>query len=282
MQQPEASWFFESCVEGLKELNTRLGNLRPRHQLGKIRLVVRSGWASLQNYACGGTSWARHHHCRTQTFGKRWRTGLPHHGAVGTSGSWPFILPLLGWACDGHPLTSILSDVPTHIFYKTQGGRSRLKWHSKSDAKMGREFDDIILGNKKWKSCHKVSAWASLMSLARFEDRRLYRWAKADTLPTSMESSHLMLTVFCSSRACFQRWSQYVVPERIFSATKAICFPHSVFVLKGCIVVKYFASHFKQQLGIQTWFRIQSHVVSPMQIAQMGWKSDEQTVSTPG
>lgn len=80
--------------------------------------------------------------------------------------------------------------------------------------------------------------------------------------------------------------AKHEVPERILSprtppvTVGSVC--TAFFLLKSHIMVKYFWSHFKQQLRIQTWFRIPSHVVFSMQMTQMGWESAAQTASTAG
>lgn len=65
------------------------------------------------------------------------------------------------------------------------------------------------------------------------------------------------------------------VPKRTPSphtSPGTVSFVCSAFLLNSHITVKYFWSHSKQQLGIQAWFRIQSHVVFSMQMTQMGGK----------
>lgn len=200
--------------------------------------------------------------------------------------------PCFSGAVCGRPPTSLLTKASTLDFWgkkkkkETQGGRSRAKWHSESAAKKAWVWWNIM-GNKRWKSCNNIPGhlpcWEN--QLAHFYNPRVWWWAKTDTVPTFMESNTPLMTVFCTSIILFQRWSQMCgVWEHppMTAAMRAICFIHTICLLKGCILLKYVWSHFKQQLGIKTWFRIQSHVVLPMQITQTGWESSEQRVSTPG
>lgn len=193
----------------------------------------------------------------------------------------PSIFSVLSWPVDRKHWSSFYLKPPSQIFDKIQGGRRGSKLYSESGAKKTWVW---------WNHCGKLrkKKWTltTIFLVISHESDTLSRpetemMSKSRHSSSQSSSDYILYfkNTFLEMKPnmwCLRKSSHQ------FTAMRTICFTHSIFLLKACIVVKHSWNHFKQQLGIQTWFRIQSHVGLPMQITQMGWKSDERRVSTPG
>lgn len=113
----------------------------------------------------------------------------------------------------------------------------------------------------------------SLGSPAGFLNPRIWCW-EAET--HSLHDSKYSIFHYSTIQSHISRdEAKNKVPKRTPSphtSPGTVSFVCSAFLLNSHITVKYFWSHSKQQLGIQAWFRIQSHVVFSMQMTQMGGK----------
>lgn len=214
--------------------------------------------------------------------------GSSKSGGDGSESWWETVSLLWAWlVCGEKALIIPLREASIPDFWQdTRKEESKL--HGDSGAKKAWVWWSYCGKlRKKWTCSNNIPGNNMPMShgSVHFQDPRLWWGAKADTVPAFTESNNRVMTVSCSSMLHFWRrgriravWEK--PPPR--TAVGAICFLHSVFLLKGCVAVRNSWSHSRQQLGIQTWFRIPSHGGLAMQITQKRGKSDEPRVSTPG
>lgn len=113
----------------------------------------------------------------------------------------------------------------------------------------------------------------SLGSPAGFLNLRIWCW-EAET--HSLHDNKYSIFDYSTVQSHISRdEAKNKVPKRTPSPHRSpgiVSFVYSAFLLNSHITVKYFWSHSKQQLWIQAWFIIQSHVVFLMQMTQMGAK----------